>query len=98
MQAILFVGNKEDCNLCAEAEKEFKKRFAEEIKNDEAMVANMDEDEGALEFWATHGLPLAPCVVVTTESGKVVAQFETGELPELDEPALPEKQPIDKPA
>lgn len=98
MQAILFTGSKEDCNLCAEAEKEFKKRFAEEIKNDEAIIANMDEDDGAYQFWATHGLPLAPVVVITTDSGKVIAQWETGELPEDPNAPEPEKKAIDTPA
>lgn len=96
MQVILFVGNGEDCDLCAQAEKEFRQRFKEEIKNDEAVIANMDEDEGAYEFWATHGLPLAPCVVITTESGKVVDQWDTGELPPAEEESLAANRPTPK--
>ncbi|MDD4986054.1 MAG: hypothetical protein PHQ43_09735 [Dehalococcoidales bacterium] len=98
MQAILFTGNGEDCNLCAEAEKKFKELYAEELKNDEATIANMDKDEGAYEFWATHGLPLAPVVVIATDSGKIIDQWETGEIPEPVEDEVSEKKPpIDKP-
>ena len=37
MQLILFSG--EDCKPCEEAEKQFKRIFAEELKNDEAIIA-----------------------------------------------------------
>lgn len=39
MQLILFSG--EDCKPCEEAEKQFKRIFAEELKNDEAIIARV---------------------------------------------------------
>ena len=94
MQAILFVS--EDCDLCKEAEKKFKEVFAEELKNDEAVIMNVDKDEGGMEFWATHQLPNGPVVVITTDSGKVVDSWDTGEIPDLNDPKIYEKQPVDK--
>lgn len=90
MQAVLFTTNPEDCNVCAEAVKNFKKVFADELKTEEAAIVYIDKDEGAQEFWATHQLPLAPVVVITTDDGKVLDRWETGEIPEFEETKAPE--------
>lgn len=69
---ILLIGNAEECPPCKEAETVFRERWSNEIASGEAIVANMDEDEGAYEFWATHELPVAPVIVVTSDTGKLI--------------------------
>ena len=52
-------------------------------------MSNMDEDEGAYEFWATHELPTAPVIVVTTDGGKLVDVLDPLEPAELLKEASP---------
>lgn len=52
-------------------------------------MANMDEDEGAYKFWATNELPLAPVIVVTTDTGKLVTTLDPLEPAELLKEASP---------
>jgi hypothetical protein len=78
-----------ECPPCQEAEKVFRERWKEEIASGEAIVANMDEDDGAYEFWATHELPLAPVIVVTTETGKLVTILDPMESTEEQKEASP---------
>jgi len=85
----LLTGNAEDCSPCSEAEAVFRERFAEEIASGEAIVANMDEDEGAYEFWATHELPLAPVIVVKTDTGKLITILDPLESTEEQKEASP---------
>ncbi|MBA7699624.1 hypothetical protein ES703_108323 [subsurface metagenome] len=86
---ILLTGNAEDCPPCKEAEAVFRERWAEEIASDEAIVANMDEDEEAYEFWATHELPNAPVIVVTTDGGKLIDILNPMEITEEQKQASP---------
>lgn len=86
-----------ECPPCKEAEKVFRERWAEEIASGEAIVANLDEDEGAYEFWATHELPVAPVIVVTTETGKLVTTLDPMETTEEQKEAAPTPlTPLDK--
>jgi len=85
----LLIGNAEDCPPCKEAEAVFRERWAEEIASGEAIVTNMDEDEGAYEFWATHELPLAPVIVVTTDGGKLVDILDPMDITEEQKKASP---------
>lgn len=87
---ILMTGNAEDCPPCKEAEAVFRERWAEEIASGEAIVANMDEDDGAYEFWATHELPNAPVIVVTTDTGKLVTILDPLESAEEQKEASPD--------
>ncbi len=108
MQVILFSTDPKECGVCSEAEKKFKQVFAEELKSEEAAIVRIDESEKAQEIWATHGLPLAPVVVITTDEGKVLDSWETGEIPEFNNPIIEDKSekaepatagaPIDKPS
>lgn len=91
---ILLTGNAEDCAPCKEAEAVFRERWAEEIVSDEAIVANMDEDEEAYEFWATHELPNAPVIVVTTDGGKLIDILNPMEINEEQKEAS--SAPLDK--
>lgn len=83
-----------ECPPCKEAEAVFRERWAEEIASGEAIVSNIDEDEGAQEFWATHELPLAPVIVVTTDTGKLVTILDPMETTEKQKEASP--APLDK--
>lgn len=78
-----------ECPPCQEAEKVFRERWKEEITSGEAIVANMDEDEGAYEFWATHELPLAPVIVVATDTGKLITILDPMEITEEEKKASP---------
>ena len=89
MNLTLLIGNAEDCPPCKEAEAVFRERWAEEIASGEAIVTNMDEDEGAYEFWATHELPLAPVIVVTTDSGKLITTLDPMETTVGEKEASP---------
>jgi len=83
-----------ECPPCKEAEAVFRERWAAEIASGEAIVSNIDEDEGAQEFWATHELPLAPVIVVTTDTGKLVTILDPLESTEGKKEASP--APLDK--
>lgn len=96
MQVILFSTDPKDCGVCAEAEKKFKQIFAEELKTEEAAIVRIDDNETAQEIWATNGLPLAPVVVITTDEGKVLDQWETGEIPEFNTVTVDEPAPAAK--
>jgi len=95
----LLIGNAEDCPPCKEAEVVFRERWAEEIASGEAIVANMDEDDEAYQFWATNELPLAPVIVVSTDTGKLVTTLDPLQPVELLKEASPvaetEKAPIE---
>lgn len=85
----MLIGNAEDCPPCKEAEAVFRERWAEEIASGEAIVANMDEDDGAYEFWATHELPTAPVIIVMTDSGKLITILNPMETTEEQKKASP---------
>jgi len=76
----LFTGD--ECPPCTEVEEAFKKRYKEEIGSGEADIVNLDENEAAQQFWAEHDLPLAPVMVVTTDSGKLISVIEAEEIME----------------
>lgn len=88
MASIILITSSE-CPPCVEAEAVFRERWAEEIASGEAIVSNIDEDEGAQEFWATHELPLAPVIVVTTDTGKLVTILDPMESTEKQKVASP---------
>ena len=83
MNVILLTGN--DCDICDEDKKKFKKAMEEELKSGEAEITNMSEDDDALQFWATHNLPVAPVVIMTTDTGKVLDVMTVDELIEIKE-------------
>lgn len=81
-----------DCGICHEVEEAFKKHYKEELDSGEASIVNLDEDEGAYEFWATHELPLAPVMVVTTDGGKLITILDSEDLKEALPAAEADKQ------
>ena len=85
MDLTLFTGD--GCNICHDAEEAFKKKFKEEIESGEADVVNLDENEEAQQFWMENELPPAPCLVVTTEKGKLIAVLDAETLQEQASPA-----------
>ena len=87
--ANLILMTSSECPPCKEAEAVFRERWPEEIASGEVIVANMDEDEGAYEFWATHELPVAPVIVVVTDSGKLITTLDPLEPAELLKEASP---------
>ena len=78
MNLVLFTGN--DCSVCDEVQKAFADRFKEELDNGEASIVNLDEEEDAQQFWFENDLPLAPCLVVVSDSKKLVSILDAQEL------------------
>ena len=78
MELTLFTGD--GCNICHDAEETFKKKFKEELDSGEADVVNLDENEEAQQFWAENDLPVAPCMVITSEKGKLIAVLDATDL------------------
>ena len=96
MKAILLTSD--DCSICDEAEKRFKKDFWQEIDRGEAKIVNLDQDEEMQEMFITNDLPLAPIVLLVTDRGKLVAHIEADDFFEGLKKASPaaveaEKQP-----
>jgi hypothetical protein len=78
MNCILLTAS--DCNICDEDKKKFKEAMKEELKSGEAEITNIEEDDDAMDFWATHNLPTAPIVIMTTDSGKILDYLTVDEL------------------
>ena len=78
MNLVLFTGN--GCPPCQEVEEAFKKRFKQELDNDEADIVNLDEEEDAQQFWMENELPLAPIMVVVSDQKKLVTILDPKEL------------------
>jgi len=74
----LFTGD--ECLPCSEVEEAFKRRYKEEIASGEADIVNLDTNEEAQKFWMEHELPLAPIMVITTDSGKLISVIEAQEV------------------
>jgi len=87
MKLILLTG--EDCPPCEDDEKQFKKVFWRELDNGEAKIVNLDQDEEAQEMWMNNDLPLAPIVILTTDSGKIISHIETKDIIEGVKEASP---------
>lgn len=87
MELILFTGN--DCKVCHDVEEAFRKKFAKELDSKEAEVVNLDENEGAQQFWMENELPVAPVIVIMTESDTLVAVLDTEALLKEASPAAP---------
>ena len=87
MELILFTGN--ECGICHAVEEQFRKRFAKELDGNEAQIINLDENEGAQQFWMENELPVAPVIVVMTESDTLVAVLDTEALLKEAAPAAP---------
>ena len=92
--AKLILLTSDDCPPCVEAESVFRKRWAEEIVSDEAIVSDIDKDEEAQEFWAVNELPTCPVIVVTTDTGKLITILDPLESTEEKKEASP--TPLDK--
>ena len=88
----------EECPPCQDAEEKFKKAFWRELDSGEAKIVNLDQDEQAQELWMENDLPLAPIVILTTDSGKVISHIETKDILEGIKEASPaaeaDKAPI----
>ena len=82
-----------ECPPCEEAEKVFRERWAEEIASGEAIVSDIDKDEGAQEFWAVNELPLCPVVIVTTDGGKLITTLDPLESTDEQKEASPGTEP-----
>lgn len=80
--AKLILLTSEDCPPCLEAEAVFRQRWTEEIASEEAIVSDIDKDEGAQEFWAVNELPTCPVLVVTTDGGKLITVLDPMETEE----------------
>lgn len=78
MELILFVGN--DCQPCKDVEAKFRAKFGDLLGTKEAEVVNIDESEEAQQFWLENELPLAPMMIVVSESDKVIAVLGTDDL------------------
>lgn len=87
---VLFSGK--DCSICEEADKKFKKKFKDELTTGEAAIIVLDDDPDALEWWAENGLPVAPTVVLVSDSQKCLIVLDTDEVLEEEEamPAIPD--------
>ena len=70
----------DDCSICEEAEKKFKKDFWRELDNGEAKIVNLDQDEEFQEVFITNELPLAPIVILVTDKNKVISHIEAKDL------------------
>mgnify|MGYP001590471202 CR=1 FL=1 len=88
MKLILLTSD--DCDICSDAEKQFKKAFWRELDSGEAKIVNLDQDEQAQELWIENDLPLAPIVVLVTDTNKVVSHIETSDILE----GLKEASPV----
>ena len=97
MKLILLTADKEDCNLCEEAEKQFKKAFWREIEAGEARIVDIDSDEEFQEMYLTHeDMPLAPVVLLVTDKNKVISHIETKDILEGLKEANPATAEADK--
>lgn len=88
----------EDCPICDEAEKQFKKTFWRELDSGEAKIVNLDQDETAQEMFLENDLPLAPIVVLVTDKEKVISHIEPSDLLQGLEEASPATAEADKAA
>ncbi len=96
MQVVLFTGN--DCDVCHQVEEAFKKKYKEELDNDEADIVNLDEDEESQQFWMEHDLPVAPVMIVVSDKEKIVAVLDPHTLLEEKGEPLKVAAGIDKKA
>ena len=81
MKLVLLTADKEDCNLCEDAEKQFKKAFWKEIESGEARIVDVDSDEEFQEKYLTHeDMPLAPVVLLVTDNNKIIVHIETQDI------------------
>jgi len=78
VKLVLLTG--EDCGICEEAERRFKKDFWRELDTGEARIVNLDEDEEAQKLFVENELPLAPLVILMTDRGTVISHIETSDL------------------
>lgn len=85
MKVKLYTGD--DCPPCDDVEDAFRKKYQDEIAKGEAEVVNLDHDEDAQRFWTENELPVAPTIVVVSESEKVIAVLGTEELVKETPPA-----------
>lgn len=85
MNLVLFTGD--ECPVCHEVEEAFKRRYKEELDNDEADIVNLDEEEDAQQFWIENDLPLAPTMIVVSDQKKLVTILDPMELLEKASPA-----------
>lgn len=90
MNLVLFVGN--DCSVCEEVEKAFRKEYKRELDRGEADVVNLDEDERAQQVWMENDLPLAPSMIVISDSLKVITVLNPKELLERATPKAADKE------
>ena len=79
----------DDCSICDEAEKKFKKDFWRELDNGEAKIVNLDQDEEFQEVFITNELPLAPIVLIMTDRKKIVAHIDSKDFFEGLKEVLP---------
>ncbi len=86
----------DDCPICDEAEKQFKKNFWRELDTGEAKIVNLDQDEEAQEMFLENDLPLAPVVILVTDKKKVISHIEVKELLEGLKEASPATAEADK--
>ena len=86
MNLVFFKGN--ECPVCDAAEKEFRKRFKEELDSGEADIVNLDEEEDAQQFWMENELPLAPVMVVVSDKKKVITILDPKEMLKEAKPAV----------
>jgi hypothetical protein len=87
MQVVLFTGN--ECSICHEVEEAFKKKYKDEMENEEADIVNLDDDEESQQFWMEHQLPLAPTMIVISDKEKIVCVLDPKAL--LDENESPKE-------
>ncbi len=78
MKLILLTAD--DCDLCHDAEERMKKELWRELDNKEIEIVNLDQDEKAQELWMENDLPLAPLVVLVTETHKVISYIDAKEF------------------
>ena len=73
----LILLSSDDCEICVEAEEKFKKDFWRELDSGEAKIVNLDQDEEFQEVFITNDLPLAPIVLIVTDTNKIVAHIDS---------------------
>ena len=99
MKLVLQVADQENCNLCEDAEKQFKKALWREIEAGEARIVDVDSDEVFQEMWMTHNLPDLPIVALVTDENKLITYIEPedlfGDLKKASPAAEVDKAPIE---
>ena len=85
MNLVLLDGN--DCSPCEEVEAAFRKEYKKELDSGEADVVNLDEDEKAQQVWMENELPLAPTMIVISDSLKVITVLDVDEFLKKASPA-----------